>query len=51
MLSQEEPLVHIIMVHSHVVLIASSPLGHDAETKYISRKCTDKVHNLLRWRP
>ncbi len=34
-------LVHVIMVLSHVVLVASSPVGHDAEMKYIVRKCTD----------
>ena len=44
-------LVHVIMVHTHVILITSSPNGHVAEMKYISRKCTDKNHDLLRQRP
>jgi hypothetical protein len=28
------------MVHPHVILV-TSPFGHGAETKYISRKCAD----------
>jgi hypothetical protein len=34
-------LVHVVMVLSHVFLVASSPVGHDAETKYNVRKCAD----------
>ncbi len=29
-------LVHVVMVDSHVVLVASGPVGHGAETKDIS---------------
>jgi hypothetical protein len=36
----ESVLVHVVMVNSHVVLI-TSPFRHDAETKYIVRKCAD----------
>ncbi len=36
----ESVLVHVVMVNPHVVLI-TSPVGHDAETKYIVRKCAD----------
>jgi hypothetical protein len=36
----ESILVHVIMVKPHVILI-TSPVGHDAETKYIVRKCAD----------
>jgi len=32
-------LVHIILVYTHVFLLSSSLLGHDAETKYVGREC------------
>jgi hypothetical protein len=36
------------MVYPHIVVIASSLLGHDAETKYVGRERTNKVHDLRR---
>ncbi len=36
----ESVLVHVVMVNPYVVLITSL-IGHDAEAKYIVRKCTD----------
>ncbi len=35
------------MVHPHVVLV-TSPFGHGAETKCISRKRADWIHDLFR---
>ncbi len=46
-LSRSIILVHIILVYTHVFLLSSSLLGHDAETNYVGRECADKVDNLL----
>ncbi len=34
------------MVHPHVVLV-TSPFGHGAKTKYISREHADLIHDLF----
>ncbi len=41
-------LVHVVMVDSHVVLVASSPVGHGAETKDIIGQRTDYIHDFFR---
>ncbi len=41
-------LVHVVMVDSHVVLIASSPIGHGAETKDIVGQRTNYIHDFFR---
>ncbi len=43
-------LVHVVMVDSHVVLVASSPIGYGAETKDIVGQCTDYIHDFFRRR-
>ncbi len=40
-------LVHVVMVYSHVVLVASSPFGHGAETNYIFGQRTDYIHDFF----
>ncbi len=43
-------LVHVLMVDSHVVLVASSPVGHGAETKDIIRQRTNYIHDFFQQR-
>ena len=43
-------LVHVVMVDSHVVLVASGPVGHGAETKDIVGQRTDCIHDFFQRR-
>ena len=43
-------LVHVVMVDSLVVLVASGPVGHGAETKDIVGQRTNYIHDFFRRR-
>ncbi len=43
-------LVHVIMVDSHVVLVASSLVGYGAETKDIVGQRTNYIHDFFQRR-
>ncbi len=43
-------LVHVVVVDSHVVLVASSPVGYGAETKDIVGQRTNYIHDFFRRR-
>ncbi len=43
-------LVPVVMVDSHVVLVASGPVGHGAETKDIVGQRTNYIHDFFRRR-